>query len=105
MEKPNQNYINELSGNDYAFKQKLIHILKEEYPVEKEIYRNNMDLEKYNLAAKNVHKIKHKISILGLQKGYKIATVFENNLLEGSIELKEEFEFVLNTITNYLKQL
>jgi HPt (histidine-containing phosphotransfer) domain-containing protein len=105
MEKPNQNYINELSGDDYAFKQKLIHIIKKEYPVEKEIYHNNMDLEKYNLAAKNVHKLKHKISILGLEKGYKIAMLFENNLLDGNVELKDEFDAILNTITNYLKQL
>ena len=105
MEKPNQNYINELSGDDCAFKQKIIHIIKKEYRVEKEIYHNNMDLEKYNLAAKNVHKLKHKISILGLEKSYKIALVFENNLLDGNVELKDEFDAILNTIMNYLKQL
>ena len=61
--------------------------------------------KKYKLAADNVHKLKHKISILGLEKSYEIAIAFENNLIEGDTSLYKEFETILNTITNYLQKL
>ena len=105
MEQPNQTYINSLSGGDEAFKQKLIGIIKSEYPVEKEVYFKNYTAKNYKLAADNVHKLKHKISILGLEKGYEVAVAYESNLLEGSTGQKEQFEAILDSITNYLKIL
>ena len=105
MEQPNKSYIHSLSGGDTVFEQKLINIIKKEFPDEKEVYFNNMAEKKYKLAADNVHKLKHKISILGLEKSYEIAVAFEKSLLEGSIELKTEFESILTTITNYLLEL
>jgi HPt (histidine-containing phosphotransfer) domain-containing protein len=105
MEQPNKSYIHSLSGGDTAFAQKLIDIIKNEFPTEKEVYFNNMVEKKYKPAADNVHKLKHKISILGLEKSYETAVVFENNLLKGNIELKSEFESILTTITNYLHRL
>ncbi len=105
MEQPNKSYIHSLSGGDKVFEQKLIDIIKNEFPDEKGVYFNNMAEKKYKLAADNVHKLKHKISILGLERSYETAVAFENNLLEGSTELKDEFESILTTITNYLQQL
>ena len=105
MEQPNKSYIHSLSGGDIVFEQKLIDIIKNEFPTEKEVYFNNMAEKKYKPAADNVHKLKHKISILGLEKSYEIAVAFENNLLEGDTNLNTEFESILNTITNYLQQL
>ena len=105
MEQPNFSYINSLCGGDEVFKQKLIDIIKLEFPEEKEVYYANYTSKNFKQAAENVHKLKHKISILGLEKSYEIAVAFENNLLEGSIELKTEFESILTTITNYLHQL
>ena len=105
MEQPNQTYIDNLSGGDAAFKQKLIDIIKKEFPEEKQVYFNNFKAKKYKLTADNVHKLKHKISILGLEKSYAIAVAYENNLLEGNTKQKEEFEAILNSITNYLKTL
>ena len=105
MEQPNQSYINSLSGGDKAFKQKLFDIIKKEFPHEKEAYYNNLNAKNYKATAENVHKLKHKISILGLEKSYEIAVDFEKNLIDGHINLQEEFESILNTITNYLNQL
>jgi len=105
MEQPNISYIHILSGGDTVFEKKLIDIIKKEFPDEKEVYFNNMAEKKYKLAADNVHKLKHKISILGLEKGYETAVAFENSLLEGSNDLKDEFESILSTITNYLQPL
>lgn len=105
MELPNLSYIHSMSGGDKAFEQKLIDIIKLEFPEEKEVYYMNYTSKNFKQAAENVHKLKHKISILGLEKSYEIAVAFENNLLEGNTNLNEQFESILNTITNYLKQL
>jgi len=105
MEQPNLSYINSLSGGDKIFKQKLIEIIKIEFPEEKQVYDNNFKNKNYKLAEDNVHKLKHKISILGLEKSYEIAIAFENNLIEGDTSLYKEFETILNTITNYLQKL
>lgn len=105
MEQPNLSYIHSMSGGDKAFEQKLIDIIKIEFPEEKEVYFANYASENFKQAADNVHKLKHKISILGLEKSYEIAVAFENNLLEGNTNLNKQFESILNTITNYLQQL
>ena len=105
MEQPNLSYIQSMSGGDKAFEQKLINIIKIEFPEEKEVYYANYASKDFKRAAENVHKLKHKISILGLEKSYEIAVAFEENLLEGNTNLNDQFESILNTITNYLKQL
>lgn len=105
METPNLSYINSLSGGDEGFKRKLIDILKKEFPEEKETYFKNLSEKNLKLAADNVHKLKHKISILGLEKSYDIAVNFEDNLLEDRIDLKDDFEAVLKLITEYLEKL
>ena len=105
MEQPNLSYINSMSGGDKAFEQKLIDIIKKEFPEEKEVYFTNIKANNYKLTAENVHKLKHKISILGLEKSYETAVAFENNLLEESTKLQDEFESILTIMTNYLQQL
>ncbi len=105
MEQPNQNYINNLSGGDNAFKQKLIAVIKKEFPEEKQLYFENYHAKKYNLAADSVHKLKHKISILSLEKSYEVAHSYEQDLLEGNMDKKDAFEAILDTITGYLETL
>ena len=53
------------------------------------------DLEK---SADLVHKIKHKISILGLQEGYQIAVEHEELLRKNSVELDSQFKETLEKI-------
>ena len=105
MEKPNIAYIEELAGGDESFKTKILDILKEEFPEEKKSYHTNLNSGNFELTADNVHKLKHKISILGLDKSYEIAVAYEDNLREGSKALSSEFESILQTITNYLENL
>ncbi|WP_159023712.1 Hpt domain-containing protein [Formosa sp. L2A11] len=105
MEEPNLSYIHSMSGGDTNFEQKLIAIIKQEFPKEKAIYYENYNAGNFKMTADNVHKLKHKISILGLEKSYGIAVAFENNLLEGKTELSEAFEAILNNMTNYLTTL
>ncbi len=105
MEQPNMAYINELSGNDEAFKQQLISIIKTEFPEELETYTTNLQNRNLKVLAENVHKIKHKISILGLEKSYEIAAQYESNLIEGNTQGEDEFKKILATITQYLKAI
>lgn len=94
-----------MSGGDTAFEKKIINIIKIEFPLEKEEYFKNFNAKNFKLTADNVHKLKHKISILGLDKSYEIASAFENDLLKGSTSLNQEFKSILINITNYLQQL
>lgn len=102
MESPNHSYIDALSGGDENFKAKLIAIIKAEFPEEKAIYQKNIIAGNLKNSAENVHKLKHKISILGLEKSYDVAVDFENNLLNNKIEGKEAFDAILESITDFL---
>ena len=102
MEQPNKSYIKSLSGGNIEFEKKLITVIKSEFPIEKETYLKNITAKKYIETAENVHKLKHKISILGLEKSYEIAAQYENELRENNTNLKDEFDTILKTITDYL---
>lgn len=103
MEQPNLSYIDTLSGGDEAFKEKLISIIKIEFPEEKAVYFNNIENQNFKEAAENVHKLKHKISILGLEKSYVIAADFENDLKDNNDDAgKEEFKNILQKMTDFL---
>jgi hypothetical protein len=72
MEQPNLSYINRLSGDNLRFKNKIIGISKE-LPDEIAVYEEEFKSGNYLEAAQSVHKLKHKISILGLDKSYYLA--------------------------------
>jgi len=105
MELPNLTYINELSGNDDSFKEKIIAIIKNELPEEIKNYQNAIKNNDYVVTAGIVHKLKHKISIFGLEKSYYIAKEFEDNLKSESTDLQPEFEEILNKMQNFLYNL
>lgn len=102
METPNLSYIHSMSGGDKAFESKLISIIKAEFPEEKATYIKNITSNNFKAAAENVHKLKHKISILGLEKSYEVAVDFENNLLENSTAGREGFDAILKKMTDFL---
>jgi HPt (histidine-containing phosphotransfer) domain-containing protein len=95
MEQPNLSYIDQLCGEDVAFKQKMIAIIKKELPLETAAYHKSIEGRDYKLAAECVHKLKHKISILGLERGYNIAHEYEDNLVNGTVETEDEFKNIL----------
>ncbi len=105
MEQPNLSYIESMSAGDKTFEQKLIDIIQKEFPEEKQVYFDNITAENFKEAAENVHKLKHKISILGLVKSYEVAVDYEHNLIDGSTIGKEDFESTLQNITDFLKTL
>ena len=105
MEQPNLNYINELSGDNLDFKSKMIAILKRELPEEIEMYKNHIQNDVNSLAADMVHKLKHKISILGLEKSYYLAEEFENGLKNNSLQLQPQFENILASMIEFVESL
>jgi hypothetical protein len=105
MEIPNLNYIDNLSGEDIEFKFKIIEILKKEISIEKEIYLNSIQSLDYIKTAEIVHKLKHKISMIGLEKDYIVAENYEINLKKQAIFLKNDFEEVLQKMENYIISL
>lgn len=102
MELPNLSVINEISGNDKEFQQSILSIIKEEFSEEVKIFTKNYEAKNYKEASNNVHKIKHKISLLNLTKGVEVAADFEKALKEGNIDLYADFLEILNKIHVYL---
>ncbi|MEZ7500206.1 Hpt domain-containing protein [Flavobacterium sp. Arc3] len=105
MEQPNLNYIKELSGDNLDFKNKIIAILKKELPDEIALYTQEYANANYLLAAQSVHKLKHKISVLGLEKSYYIAEEYENNLKDNSTDLNADFENILKSMQDFVSHL
>ncbi len=105
MERPNIEYILKLSGNEESVKLKLIRVLKYELPIEIEAYGACIALNNCQQAAFYVHKIKHKIAILGLTKTYHMSEKYEIQLSENRKELQNDFENALTVMLNFVNNL
>ncbi|PCI33741.1 MAG: histidine kinase [Flavobacteriaceae bacterium] len=101
----NLKYIDELSEGDPIFKQQLIDIIKLELPSEILIYQKNIKEKLFVKAADSVHKIKHKINILGLNNSYNVADKHENKLNNKNPELHDSFDFILSRLVEFVKNL
>lgn len=105
MEKPNLIYIDKLAREDESVKKRLVDIIKTEFPKEKKEYLLSLEKLDYKKIEENVHKLKHKISILGLEKGYEITNKFEHNLRAQRLVDTKSFEEILIEISEYLKTI
>lgn len=104
-EQPNLKQIKEIAGGDGDFERKLVEILKREFPLEIETYNNlflSGDLLK---TAEIVHKIKHKIRLLGLEKSYDLAIKYEEELKMGDSNLSRQFEVILDRISIFIQAI
>ncbi|MFC6876018.1 Hpt domain-containing protein [Flavobacterium myungsuense] len=105
MEEPNIKYILKLSGNDESVRLKLINVLKYELPLEIEAYYATINQNQLQQAVFHVHKIKHKMAILGLENSYSSAEIYENQLSENRVELQSKFENTLTLMLNFVNSL
>lgn len=105
MEQPNLTYVEQLARGDEKIRQTLIDVIKTEFPEEKKEYYESLAIKDYKKIEENVHKLKHKISILGLEKSYELANTYEHNLREHSMQGEADFEDILNIITAYIKTI
>tara|TARA_B110000027_G_scaffold123119_1_gene138632 strand:+ start:421 stop:819 length:399 start_codon:yes stop_codon:yes gene_type:complete len=101
-EKPNFNYVNQLADGDVAFKAKLLAVIKNEFPLELQKYHAAVSSNDLFQIAEVVHKLKNKISMLGLESSYLIAQEYEENLKQNSTSRKESFEEVLTLMTAFI---
>ena len=60
MEQPNLNYFNKIADGDQVIVDKLISILKSEFPQQLVNYSQNISTPNYEEASEAVHKLKHK---------------------------------------------
>jgi len=70
MEEPNLSYIKNIAEDDLDFEKILLMVLKEEFYEEQASYRNNFSDNNLKETSLIVHKLKHKIGLLGLEKSY-----------------------------------
>jgi HPt (histidine-containing phosphotransfer) domain-containing protein len=105
MEKPNLEYVEKLARGDEALRKRLIDIIKNEFPEEKEAYYKSLKNKDYKKTEENVHKLKHKIIILGLEENYKTANKFEHDLRELNLDRVQDFDKILIAISYYLKTI
>ncbi|WP_031425259.1 Hpt domain-containing protein [Flavimarina sp. Hel_I_48] len=103
-EKPNLSYINQLSGGDKIFEGKLLSVIKRELPEEAATYRTSIKNKDFTEAAVNVHKLKHKISILGLEESYLFAENYEEELREDKNVSQSEFEEILHAMSAFIEE-
>jgi uncharacterized radical SAM superfamily Fe-S cluster-containing enzyme len=101
-EEPNFIYLNQLSAGEQAVKDRLLSVLKEEFATEYEDYKANISNSNLLFASEIVHKIRHKIGFLGMEKAYDLTSDYEKNLKNNSLDLKEEFETVLGIINAFI---
>lgn len=106
MEQPNLDYIKTLSDGDEQFEAKIISVLKKELPAEIEEFKKSLKDMDFVKSAENVHKLKHKISILGLTKAYEEAASFENDLKKNQDTSRSNtFLAVLESMMDFLGPL
>ncbi len=104
-EKPNLDYIKEISGGNEDFEKKFLTIIQTEFPKEKSDYIGCLEDDNLEESAKIVHKIKHKLGILGLTGGYKLAVKYEEDLKYGDTKLREEFQEILQSVEEFILKM
>lgn len=102
METPNLEYIKEISGGDKEFENEMISILKIEFPEEYMLLKKNFENKNFEEVALNIHKIKHKIGMLGMQKSFELATKLEQNIKNAITLQFDDLLLILDRITVYL---
>ncbi|GAB7258064.1 Hpt domain-containing protein [uncultured Polaribacter sp.] len=103
MEKPNLNYLKEISGGDIDFENSMLSILKTELPEELSILKSYYENSNYEELSLSIHKIKHKIGMLGMPIALEFASKIENDVKKGNLEQYTDLIFILERINVYLK--
>lgn len=103
-ELPNLSYVTSLVGDDFDFKRKFLNIIKTEFPPELGKYLVHIKHDEPRAAAEYVHKLKYRISALGMDRAFNLAEKHEERLCLGDTSLDLEFRRVLKKIDSYLKE-
>ncbi|SIS81464.1 hypothetical protein SAMN05421766_104109 [Zobellia uliginosa] len=104
LERPSLNYVENLIGaRDLDFEQKFISLLKSEFSWDLGKYLYHIKLGEPRAAAEIVHKLKYKISILGMEKTFLFAEEHKERLHSGDTVFDDDFKEVLKKINVFLE--
>ncbi|WP_347175084.1 Hpt domain-containing protein [Polaribacter uvawellassae] len=101
-EKPNLDYVHEIANGDIAFQILLIKTIKEETQLEVAEYKKFLEIKEFIKASEIVHKLVHKISILGLEKSCVLAKKHEEALKEKNAAMQTEFQTIIQKMSDFL---
>lgn len=104
-EQPNMLYIHQLSGGDQDFEKRMLEVVKKELPQDIKYFQKMIAEENFKEASVIVHKIKHKISILGLTDSYYFAEKYEEELRLGVNSGQKSFQEILEAMMNFIDQV
>jgi hypothetical protein len=99
---PNFDYFHQLARGDEAFLQELKLVMIKELPQEKHNYALCIAAENLAGAAAMVHKMKHKVGLLGMKEAYEQVQIYENALRDGDQPDSLEFEEIIEAIFTFL---
>lgn len=103
-EYPNLSYVIELVGTtDFDFEKKFVLLLKQEFEQDLGWYLLHMNEKEPRAAAEYVHKLRYKIEVLGMVRGYELAERHKEKLHLGDTSLNEDFKKILKKIDAFLK--
>jgi len=100
---PNLNYIKEMSEGDAAFQENLLNVMKSEFKRDSKVYVDDFSKAHYLKCAQMVHKMLHKIAILGLSDGYSLSKTHLEALKVDNTKYHVEFLKILEAISNFLE--
>ena len=102
---PNLTYIKSLADGDSNFENELIALIKEEFTLEVKQYYLLLEKKDFTALAACVHKLKHKIGVLGLTEGYHLARAYERAITAKKTTHKEEFDRILKSLSQFTSSL
>ncbi|MEQ8551186.1 MAG: Hpt domain-containing protein [Cyclobacteriaceae bacterium] len=104
MTAPNLSTIHKMSQGDREFEKKILSVAKVELQEEVKAFNKAIELVDYLQAAQLVHKIKHKISLLGMEESYNLAAAFEAQLNDKTESLLPDFRLILEKMITFLEE-
>lgn len=102
---PNLTYIQKLADGSKIFENKMKTILKNEFPQEQQAFLKAYKNNEFIVAAEMVHKLKHKIGMLGMDEAYNFAIHFESELKNKKTTHFPKFISILETMETFINAL
>ena len=102
-EVPNLSYVYSLVNDDFEFRTKFLSIIKREFPEELKKYLLHIRKDEPRTAAEIVHKLKYRVSALGMEKAFELTEKHEERLQLGDTALDFEFKRILKKIVGFLE--
>jgi HPt (histidine-containing phosphotransfer) domain-containing protein len=100
---PTFSYLDELSGDNKAFKQRIIQIIIEDLPQDFAAYAYALENQNHHRAAELVHRITQKIAFLQMNDSIKLADEHEMQLRQGNTIYMKDFSDIIDKILKFLE--